>query len=126
MGQHGLGTRIPIETRRKDGTIRRRIRVAVTMADGRRVWRTVKTDREADRVQDKLVEARELELDPSRQTRLTLAAYLRSWIGGQRDAKRRRIRERTLIGTTRPTSSASSTRSATRPGIARRRSWTDA
>lgn len=98
MGEHGRGTRVAIETTRKDGTIRRRIRVAVTMADGRRVWRTVKTEREADRIQDKLVEARELDLDPSRQTRLTLAAYLRSWIGAQRDAKRRRIRDRTLIG----------------------------
>ncbi|HEV8545006.1 MAG TPA: tyrosine-type recombinase/integrase [Candidatus Limnocylindrales bacterium] len=95
MGEHGRGTRVPIEMRRKDGTIRRRIRVAVTMADGRRVWRTVRTEREADRVQSTLIEARELDLDPTRQT---LADYLRSWIAGQRDAKRPRIRERTVIG----------------------------
>lgn len=45
-----------------------RWRVAVTMPDGRRVWRTAKTPREAERIRRALVEARELDLDPSRQT----------------------------------------------------------
>jgi integrase len=95
VGIHGHGTKVRVETRRKDGSIRRRVRVAVTMADGRRVWRTLPNDREADRELARLTLARELDLDPTRQT---LADYLRSWIGSQRDAKRRRIRERTLIG----------------------------
>jgi len=93
VGEHGQGSKVPIETRRKDGTIRHRIRVAVTMADGRRVWRTARTEREADRIRAQLVEARELDLDPSRQT---LAAWLRSWIGRLRDAKRQRLAPRTL------------------------------
>jgi len=70
-----------------------RWRVAVTMADGRRVWRTAKTPREAERIRRQLVEARELDLDPTRQT---LAAFLRSWIAGLRDARHQRVRPRTL------------------------------
>jgi integrase len=70
-----------------------RWRVAVTMADGRRVWRTAKTPREAERIRRQLVEARELDLDPTRQT---LAAFLRSWIAGLRDARNRRVKPRTL------------------------------
>jgi integrase len=68
-------------------------RVAVTMADGRRVWRTRPTERRAERARKDLVEARELDLDPTRQT---LADWLRSWIKGLRDARNQRIRPRTL------------------------------
>ena len=71
----------------------KRWRVAVTMADGRRVWRTAHSPREAERIRLALVEARELDLDPTRQT---LAAYLRSWIAGLRDARVQRVRPRTL------------------------------
>jgi integrase len=71
----------------------KRWRVAVTMADGRRVWRTAHSPREAERVRAKLVEARELDLDPTRQT---LAAWLRSWIAAERGAKVSRIRPTTL------------------------------
>lgn len=71
----------------------KRWRVAVTMADGRRVWRTAHSEREAERVRGRLVEARELDLDP---TRLTLSAFLRSWIAGERLAKVSRIRPTTL------------------------------
>ena len=86
MGERGQGTVVPI----KSGT---RYRIAVTMADGHRVWRTARTAREAERIRVKLVEARELELDPSRQT---LAEYLRSWLAGLEGAKNQRIRPRTL------------------------------
>jgi integrase len=67
--------------------------VAVTMADGRRVYRAAKSPREAERIRAQLVEARELDLDPTRQT---VAGYLRSWIGGLRDARHQRVRPRTL------------------------------
>lgn len=70
-----------------------RWRVAVTMADGRRVWRTARSPREAERIRRQLVEARELDLDPTRQT---LAAYLRSWVAGLRDARHQRVKPRTL------------------------------
>lgn len=70
-----------------------RYRVAVTMPDGRRVWRTRRSKREAEQVRRDLVEARELDLDPTRQT---LAGYLRSWIAGFRAARNARIRPRTL------------------------------
>lgn len=70
-----------------------RWRVAVTMPDGRRVWRTARSPREAERIRRQLVEARELDLDPTRQT---LAAYLRSWIAGLRDARHQRVRPRTI------------------------------
>jgi hypothetical protein len=62
--------------------------VAVTMTDGRRVWRTAHSLREAERIRSSLVEARELDLDPTRQT---LAAYLRGWIDGMG----KRVRPRT-------------------------------
>lgn len=87
MGQKGAGSVTP---RQKDG----RIRIAVTMPDGRRVWRSARSEREARRIRDKLVEQRELDLDPSRQT---LAAYLRSWVDGLRTARNARIRPRTLV-----------------------------
>lgn len=67
--------------------------VAVTMADGRRVYRAARSPREAERIRAQLVEARELDLDPTRQT---VAGYLRSWIGGLRDARHQRVRPRTL------------------------------
>jgi integrase len=81
----GQGTIVPISGNRW--------RIAVTMADGRRVWRTARSERQAERVRLALVEARELDLDPTRQT---LADYLRSWIAGLRDAKVQRVRPRTL------------------------------
>lgn len=87
MGEHGSGSVTP---RQKDG----RIRIAVTMPDGRRVWRSARSEREARRIRDKLVEQRELDLDPSRQT---LAGYLRSWVDGLRTARNARIRPRTLV-----------------------------
>jgi integrase len=91
MGREkGQGTG-PFEITLPSGT--KRWRVAVTMADGRRVWRTGRTPREAERKRKELVEARELDLDPTRQT---LADYLRSWIKGLRDARNQRIRPRTL------------------------------
>lgn len=85
MGLHGQGT----ITRLANG----RYRIAVTMADGRRVWRRAKTLREAERIRRELIDARELDLDPTRQT---LAAWLRSWIESLRDAKRQRLAPRTL------------------------------
>lgn len=85
MGEHGAGTR----TQLPNG----RWRVAVTMPDGTRVWRRAKTEREAKRIQASLVEARALDLDPTRQT---LAAWLRSWIASLRDSKRKRLAPRTL------------------------------
>lgn len=89
MGEHGMGT--IVRTTTPQG--RPRLRVVVTMADGRRVWRTVKSQREAERVRRQLVEMREMELDPTRQT---LAAYLRSWLAGLASAHNARVRPRTL------------------------------
>jgi integrase len=86
----GQGTVVPITP---SPTGRPRWRVAVTMADGRRVWRTAYSEREAERLRAALVEARELDLDPSRQT---LEGFLRSWIAGLRDARHQRVRPRTL------------------------------
>ena len=68
-----------------------RWRIAVTMADGRRVWRTARTPREAERIRRQLVEARELDLDPTRQT---LADYLRGWMASLRSSQR--VAPRTL------------------------------
>lgn len=90
MGQHGTGTGpFPITTRQ--GLTR--YRVAVTMADGRRVWRTRPTKRLAELAKAQLIEARDLDLDPTRQT---LAVYLRSWLEGLRNARNQRVRPRTL------------------------------
>lgn len=85
MGIHGQGTVVRISPTR--------LRIAVTMADGRRVWRTARTAREAERIRKELVEARELDLDPTRQT---LAEYLRSWLDSLRGAHHQRVRPRTL------------------------------
>lgn len=84
----GQGTIVPIPPS-PGGT--KRWRVAVTMPDGRRVWRTAHSPREAERIRAQLVEARELDLDPTRQT---LAAYLRGWIDAM--ALHGRVRPRTL------------------------------
>ncbi|MFN8631165.1 MAG: hypothetical protein U0838_12875 [Chloroflexota bacterium] len=70
--EKGQGTVVPIA--RPDGASPR-WRVAVTMADGRRVWRTARSPREAERIRRQLVEMRELDLDLTRQT---LADWLRS------------------------------------------------
>lgn len=96
MGEHGKGTRWAFTETRKDGTIRRRVRVGLTIR-GKRVWRTAKDDRDADRILARLIEARDVDLDPTRQT---LAAYLRSWIESQRELARkgRGLRVRTLNG----------------------------
>lgn len=85
MGIHGEGTIQQLPNGR--------LRVAVTMADGRRVWRRARTSREAERKRRELVEMRELDLDPTRQT---LAGWLRSWIRSLREAKRQRLAPRTL------------------------------
>jgi len=85
VGEHGTGTVVRLANGR--------YRIAVTMADGRRIWRRARGPREAERVRLQLVEMRELDLDPSRQT---LGAWLRSWIESLRDAKRQRLAPRTL------------------------------
>jgi integrase len=92
VGDHGQGTITP----RADG----RLQVAVTMLDGRRIYRYIPrmADRKqqrrlAERERGKLIEARERDLDPSSRM---LGDYLRSWIDELRDATRRRPRPRTL------------------------------
>lgn len=90
MRAHGQGTIVEIGDS-PSGT--KRWRVAVTMADGRRVWRTAHSKREAERVRSQLVEARERDLDPTRQT---LADYLRSWITGLRSARNATVRPMTI------------------------------
>jgi integrase len=86
----GQGTIVPSKP---TPTGQKRWRVAVTMADGHRVWRTARSQREAERIRSQLVEARELDLDPTRQT---VAGFLRSWIASLRSAHHQRIRPRTL------------------------------
>lgn len=87
VGEHGQGG----ITRRADG----RLQVSITMPNGRRIARYVGKDRDgrrqrraAEALLRELVDARERELYPSGQT---LAAYLRSWIAGLRDARPRTI-----------------------------------
>ncbi len=70
-----------------------RYRVSIVMPDGTRVWRRARTEAQAERIRRDLAAARELDLDPSRQT---LSVYLRMWIAGLRDARNQRIRPRTL------------------------------
>lgn len=87
-------------TKRPDG----RLQVAVSI-DGRRTYRMVpaRLVRRDPKAAQKLAEAyqrelgdrRDADLSPSTQT---LGVYLRSWIAGLRDAKRQRIRSRTLEG----------------------------
>lgn len=69
-----------------------RVRVAVTMADGRRVYRRVHP-KDGERTRQKLVEARELDLDPSRQT---VEGFLRTWVEGLAKARNQRVRPNTL------------------------------
>lgn len=90
MRERGQGT--IVELTDATGTVTG-YRVAVTMADGQRVWRRCRTKRAAEAKRRELVDDRELEIDPSRQT---LAAYLRSWIAELTDARNRRIRPTTL------------------------------
>lgn len=87
MGEHGLGgmTEYP----KGSG----RYRISIVMPDGRRVWRRASNKRGAKLALKELREARELDLDPSRQT---LEEWLRSWLTSLRDARNQRIRPRTL------------------------------
>lgn len=86
----GQGTVVPIAP---SPTGAKRWRIAVTMADGRRVWRTAGSPREAERIRAQLVAARELDLDPTRQT---VEGFLRSWIDGLRRSKQRRVKATTV------------------------------
>lgn len=72
-----------------DGTYR----IAVTMADGRRVWRRARSQRAAERIRRELVDERDLDLDPGRRT---LADWLRSWIAELAEARNARVRPTTL------------------------------
>src|SRR5437868_2079991 len=85
MTEHGMGgwTKLP------NG----RYRVSLTMQDGKRVWRRARTLDDAKRVLRELRDTRAADLDPSSRT---LAEWLRSWLRSLRDAKRQRIRPRTL------------------------------
>lgn len=92
MGTHGSGGITP----RKDG----RLAVRITLPSGRRVTRMIPAmadgraqRRKAEAKLRELVDARRADLEPERQT---LAVYLRSWLASLRDAKRARIRPRTL------------------------------
>ena len=85
VGEHGRGT-----IRQEPSG---RWRVAVTMADGRRVFRRERTAEAAEETLRALIEARDLELEPKR---LTLGAWLRSWIDGMSGARNQRVRPRTL------------------------------
>lgn len=89
MGQGTIVPWTPTPTGQK------RWRIAVTMAGGKRVWRVARSPREAERIRRELVDARELDLDPSRQT---VAGFLRSWIAGLEAARNQRVRPRTLDG----------------------------
>lgn len=86
----GQGTIVPT---RPTPTGQPRWVVAVTMADGRRVYRRARSPREAERIRVQLVAARELVLDP---TRLTLEVYLRGWIADLRRVRRQRLKGTTL------------------------------
>lgn len=92
MGRHGDGG----ITKRADG----RLQVAMTLPSGRRLFRYVPRmdDKAAQRrlavkALRELRDVRALELEPERQT---LAAFLRSWLGSLADARRARVRPRTL------------------------------
>lgn len=86
VGRHGAGS----ITKRKTGPP---FQVSVTMTGGRRVYRYADDLRSAERIRRELVAQREADVDPTRQT---VADFLRSWISGLRDAKRQRVRPRTL------------------------------
>jgi integrase len=85
VGEHGKGTI------RQEAS--GRWRVAVTMADGRRVFRRERTAEAAEETLRALIEARDLELEPRR---LTLEGWLRSWIDGMAGARNARVRPHTL------------------------------
>lgn len=83
-------------TRRKDG----RLTVRITMPSGRRLTRTIGAMKDgraqrrlAERALRELRDARAADLEPSSQT---LAAYLRSWLAGLRDARHAKVRPRTI------------------------------
>jgi integrase len=85
-------------TKRSDG----RLQVTVNVGGKRRFAmvpaRLVRTDpkaarRKAEELRRELVDKREAGIEPSSQT---LAVFLRSWIDGLRDARRQRVRPRTL------------------------------
>ena len=84
MGKHGQGS----ITLRKDG----RYMIRVTMAGGRRVTSYSADSDAADEELRRLLEARELDVDP---TRSTVEAFLLSWLASLRDARHRRVRPRT-------------------------------
>lgn len=86
MGRHGMGS----ITKRKTGPP---YQVSITLTGGRRVFRYAHDLKAAERIRRELVAMRESDIDPSRQT---VADFLRSWISGLRDAKRQRVRPRTL------------------------------
>lgn len=86
MGRHGMGS----ITTRKTGPP---YQVSITLTGGKRVYRYAQTRKAAEKELAELVRLREADLDPSRQT---VADFLRSWIVGLRDAKRQRVRPRTL------------------------------
>lgn len=92
MGAHGEGG----TTRRRDG----RVQVAITMPNGRRVYRTIprmsdpkRQKRLAAEALRQLVAAREADLDPAGQT---LEEFLRSWLRSMADATHARIRPNTV------------------------------
>ncbi|HVM30739.1 MAG TPA: site-specific integrase [Candidatus Limnocylindrales bacterium] len=85
MGRHGAGS----VTTRPNGLIQ----VSLTLPGGRRVYRYTRNPKAVAGLLRELVEMRERDLDPSGQT---VADFLRSWIAGLRDARRQRIRPRTL------------------------------
>jgi len=92
MGRHGDGG----ITKRADG----RLQVSITLAGGRRLYRTIprltdpKRQRElAERTRRELVAMREAELDPAGQT---VADYLRSWLRSMTSATHARQRPNTI------------------------------
>lgn len=86
----GQGTIVPDKP---TPTGQKRWRVAVTMADGSRVYRRAPSVRDAERIRRQLVEARELDLDPTRQT---VGDFLHSWIDALGKARNQRVRPNTL------------------------------
>jgi hypothetical protein len=85
-------------TKRSDG----RLQVTVNVGGKRRFAmvpaRLVRTDpkaarRKAEELRRELVDKRDAGIEPSSQT---LTVFLRSWVDGLRDAKRQRVRPRTL------------------------------
>ena len=79
-----------IGKRRKDGLIP----IVVTLYDGTRHWRYARDPKRAKAILREMIDAREGGLDLGRR-KLTLAAWLRSWLETLRDAP---LRPRTLRG----------------------------